>query len=80
MNITTDLNHRERQAIAVDLRAHIDSAEKLLVAIETADDNIIPIELIISSLSWGAVVNRIKPAVIDAMTVAKASRELEEEL
>jgi hypothetical protein len=77
MDFTTDLNHRERATILHDLRAHIESAEKMAVAIETADDRTLMIEFVICSLSWSTTHAKIKPALTDMLNVAKAKDELE---
>lgn len=78
MDFTTDLNHRERAAILIDLRAHIDSAEKMARAVEGADDTTVMVEFIIGNLSWSAVNAKLKPAILDATKVMKAKRELDE--
>lgn len=77
MDFTTDMNHRERAAVLIDLGAHIEAANRLVIALETANDTTLILETVIGSFTWSAVTAKLRPVIEEALEASKAQVEID---
>ncbi len=73
----TDLNQRERQRYAKQLRTLSEAAGKAAVALEAEDDVRFVIQYLILGILGGTLITELKPIVEAAASAAKATEELE---